>query len=183
MLHFLYFNGLILQLVLMVIDKLQKIIYSKSRKEQRGVIMKITIDYDSSINETEIHIKCNSMSEQIETFISELCLNDSKMVGYIDDEAFFVPLTEILYFEAVDSKVFFYTKENYYRCKSTLIILEENLKNTTFSRISKTSIANLKKLISIKKAENSKLLATLTNGEKIIVSRKYVDEIKRKLGV
>ncbi len=48
-----------------------------------GVIMKITIDYDSSINETEIHIKCASMNEQIENFISELCLNDSKMVGYI----------------------------------------------------------------------------------------------------
>ena len=167
----------------MVIDKLQKIIYSKNRKEQRGVIMKITIDYDSSINETEIHIKCASMNEQIENFISELCLNDSKMVGYIDDEAFFISLSEILYFEAVDSKIFFYTKDNFYRCKSTLVILEENLKNTTFSRISKTAIANLKKLISIKKADNSKLIATFINGEKIIVSRKYVDEIKRKLGV
>ena len=146
-------------------------------------MMKITIDYDSSINETEIHIKCASMNEQIENFISELCLNDSKMVGYIDDEAFFISLSEILYFEAVDSKIFFYTKDNFYRCKSTLVILEENLKNTTFSRISKTAIANLKKLISIKKADNSKLIATFINGEKIIVSRKYVDEIKRKLGV
>ena len=173
-----HFTCLILQLALGVIDKLQKIIYSKNRKEQRGVIMKITIDYDSSIIETEIHIKCASMNEQIESFISELCLNDSKMVGYIDDEAFFIPLSEILYFEAVDSKIFFYTKENFYRCKSTLVVLEENL-----SRISKTAIANLKKLISIKKADNSKLLATLVNGEKIIVSRKYVDEIKRKLGV
>ncbi len=145
--------------------------------------MKITIDYDSSINETEIHIKCASMNEQIENFISELCLNDSKMVGYIDDETFFIPLSEILYFEAVDSKIFFYTKDNFYRNKSTLIVLEENLKNTTFSRISKTAIANLKKLTSIKKADNSKLIATFINGEKIIVSRKYVDEIKRKLGV
>ena len=145
--------------------------------------MKITIDYDSSITETEIHIKCTSLNEQIENFISELCLNNSKMVGYIDDEAFFIPLSEILYLEAVDSKTFFYTKDNFYRSKSTLIVLEENLKNTTFSRISKTAIANLKKLISIKKADNSKLIATFINGEKIIVSRKYVDEIKRKLGV
>lgn len=145
--------------------------------------MKITIDYDNSINETEIHIKCVSMNEQIENFISELCLNDSKVVGYIENEAFFIPLSEILYFEAVDSKVFFYTKESFYRCKTTLVILEGNLKNTSFSRISKTAIANLRKLISIKKADNSKLIATFINGEKIIVSRKYVDEIKRKLGV
>ena len=145
--------------------------------------MKITIDYDNSIQETEIHIKCAFMTEQMESIISELCLNDSKMVGYIDDEAFFIPLSDILYFEAVDSKVFFYTKDNFYRSKSTLGALEENLKSTSFSRISKTTIANLKKLISIKKADNSKLTATLINGEKIIVSRTYVDEIKRKLGV
>jgi DNA-binding LytR/AlgR family response regulator len=36
---------------------------------------------------------------------------------------------------------------------------------------------------SIKPEENSRLLATLTNGEKILVSRQYVAEIKQKLGV
>ncbi len=145
--------------------------------------MKIIIDYDSSLTETEIHIKCSSVNEQIEKLISEICLTDSKIVGYIDNEAFFIPLTDILYFEAVDSKAFFYTKENYYRYKSTLISLEESLKSTSFLRVSKTVIANLKKLTSIKKSENSKLIATLINGEKLVISRKYVDEIKRKLGV
>ena len=145
--------------------------------------MKIIIDYDSTVLETEIHIKCSSDNEQIEKLISEICLYDSKIVGYIDNEAFFIPLSEILYFEAVDSKSFFYTKENFYRYKSTLLALEESLKNTSFQRVSKTVIANMKKLTSIKKSDNSRLLATLTNGEKIVISRKYVNEIKRKLEV
>lgn len=145
--------------------------------------MKIIIDYDSSALETEIHIKCSSDNEQIEKLISEICLSDSKIVGYIDNEAFFIPLSEILYFETVDSKSFFYTKESFYRYKSTLLALEESLKNTSFQRVSKTVIANLKKLTSIKKSDNSRLIATLINGEKIVISRKYVNEIKRKLEV
>jgi len=145
--------------------------------------VKIIIDYNSSLAETEIHIKCSSVNEQIENLISEICIADSKIVGYIDNETFFIPLSDILYFEVVDSKAFFYTKEKYYRYKSTLIALEEKLKNTSFLRVSKTVIANLKKLTSIKKSENSKLIATLINGEKLVISRKYVDEIKRKLGV
>lgn len=31
--------------------------------------------------------------------------------------------------------------------------------------------------------ENSRLVATMLNGEKLIVSRQYVSEIKKKLGV
>ena len=61
--------------------------------------------------------------------------------------------------------------------------IEESLKNLRFSRISKTVIANLDKMLSIRKAENSRLTATLVNQEKLIVSRQYVSEIKKKLGV
>ncbi len=145
--------------------------------------MKIKIDQDKAITEIEIYIKCPTVTEQIEKIISEISIADSKIVGYIDNEAFFIPLSEILYFEAVDAKVFFYTKEKYYRYKSTLLAIEESLQSTSFQRVSKTVIANLKKLTSIKKSDNSKLIATLTNGEKIIISRKYVNQIKRKLEV
>ena len=145
--------------------------------------MKIKIDQDQSITETEIYIKCSAVTEQIEKIISELSIADSKIVGYIDNEAFFIPINEILYFEAVEAKTFFYTKDNFYKTKLTLLSAEEKLKSTSFQRVSKTVIANLKKLTSIKKSDNSRLIATLTNGEKLIISRKYVAEIKRKLEV
>lgn len=145
--------------------------------------MKIKIDQDKAITETEIYIRCSAVTEQIEKIISELSIADSKIVGYIDNEAFFIPITDILYFEAVDAKNFFYTKDNFYKTKLTLLSAEEKLNCTHFTRVSKTVIVNLKKLTSIKKAGNSKLIATLTNGEKIIISRKYVNEIKRKLEV
>ena len=127
-----HFNGLILQLILIAIDKLQKIIYSKNRKEQRGVIMKITIDYDSSIIETEIHIKCASMNEQIESFISELCLNDSKMVGYIDDEAFLYHFQKFFILKQLTQKYFSIPKKIFIGANRHLLFWKKILKIQLF---------------------------------------------------
>ena len=81
------------------------------------------------------------------------------------------------------SDLFFYTENETYESTAKLYKIEENLKNLQFARISKTVIANLDKMLSIKKSENSRLVATLVNKEKLVVSRQYVSEIKKKLGV
>ena len=70
-----------------------------------------------------------------------------------------------------------------YEIKARLYELEDKLSNTTFVRISKSVIANLRKLKSIKRTKGSRLEADLSNGEKLIVSRQYVGTIKDKLGV
>ena len=92
-------------------------------------------------------------------------------------------MKDIYYFESVDGKIFFYTEKETYEAAARLYKIEESLQNSKFARISKTAIANLSKMRSIKPAENSRLMATLLNGEKILVSRQYVSEIKQKLGV
>ena len=94
-----------------------------------------------------------------------------------------IPIKEIFYFESVDGKIFFCTENETYEAMAKLYKIEESLKNLRFSRISKTVIANLDQMLSIRKAENSRLTAALVNEEKLIVSRQYVSEIKKKLGV
>jgi len=88
-----------------------------------------------------------------------------------------------LYFESVDDKIFFCTKDNTYETPMRLYKIEEKLAATPFSRISKSVIANLKKVRSIKIEAHGRLLATLQSGEKLLISRQYVPEIKKKLGV
>ncbi|MBO5212785.1 MAG: LytTR family transcriptional regulator DNA-binding domain-containing protein [Clostridia bacterium] len=145
--------------------------------------MKITVTQNSSVSETQVHIICSQMSSELEEIISNLGLCDHTFAGILNNEIFFIPMKDILYFESVDKKTFFYTNESTYESKIRLISIDQNLDNTYFSRISKTVIANLKKLKSIKPDKSSKLIATLLNGEKLMVSRKYVMDIKKKLGV
>lgn len=123
------------------------------------------------------------MTNEVRDIISNFAVVGSTFAGKKEEETFFIPIQDIFYFESVDGSIFFYTENETYEATAKLYKIEESLKNLKFARISKTVIANLDKMLSIKKAENSRLVATLVNKEKLVVSRQYVSEIKKKLGV
>ena len=145
--------------------------------------MKITIEKNEAYKEPEVLIKCAEVNGEIQEIISCVSVIGKNLAGEIDGETFFIPLGEIFYFESVEGSIFFYTDKQVYKCQARLYNLEEGLRDTYFVRVSKTSIVNLKKLKSIKREKNARLLGTLANGEKIIISRGYVNDIRRKLGV
>ena len=61
--------------------------------------------------------------------------------------------------------------------------LEDYLKDHSFFRTSKTTIINLRRTKSIRREIGARLLLTMDNQEKIIVSRQYAGSIKHALGV
>ena len=145
--------------------------------------MKIVIKQDDSVGETEITVVCRQIDAEIEQILSAVSLIGNTVAGVRGDETCFIPLKEILYFESVDNKVFFYTDGETYETTVKLYQLEEKLQNSKFARISKSVLANLNRFHSIRPEKNSRLTATLMNGEKLVVSRQYIGEIKKKLGV
>lgn len=145
--------------------------------------MKITIEHDAGIAEPEITVKYGYLSSELEDILAYISLADNRMAGSLNGETYFIKTADILYFETVDRKVFFYTEENTFETKTKIYRIEETLLNTPFTRISKSTIVNLRKIKCINPEKHSKLCATLTNGEKLIVSRQYLNTIKEKLGV
>ena len=145
--------------------------------------MKVTIDKNESYFDSEIIVKCKEIDDVLQDIISYIGIADKNMIGEIDGEMFFVPLNSIFYFESVDKTIYIYTDKQVYKSSAKLYILEEQLVDTYFARVSKTTILNLKKLNSIKAAKNAKLEGLLVNDEKILISRQYVAEIKKRLGV
>ena len=145
--------------------------------------MKIEIIQSEDFKETEITIKAKYIDEELSEILACLSLIGNTVAGEKEGTVSFIPLKDIYYFESVDNKTFFYTKDEVYEIKARLYELSEKLSNTSFVRISKSTIANMKKLRSIKRAKGSRLEADLVNGEKLLVSRQYVSAIKDKLGV
>ena len=97
-----------------------------------------------------------------------------------DSKTVLLEVNFIYYIESVDKKTFVYTKENCYESKLRLYELEETL-GAYFLRISKSMIVNLKKIKGVKSDLSGRMEATMLNGEKIVISRSYVKEIKRRL--
>ena len=145
--------------------------------------LKLTIREDPNINETEVSVVCPKMTAEVEEIVANIGLIGQTFAGKKEGATFFIPASDIFYFESVDGNTFFYTEGETYEATARLYKIEESLQNLKFARVSKTVIANLRKMRCIMPAQNSRLVATLINDEKIVVSRQYVSEIKKKLGV
>jgi len=123
------------------------------------------------------------MTPEIMRLIDAFKSQTTTLVGYTGNEMHTISAMDVFYIEAVDNRVFLYCEHDVYETKQRLYKLEEMLENDDFSRISKSIIANLSKIKSFVPAVYGRLEAILVNGEKIIISRQYVSELKKKLGL
>lgn len=144
--------------------------------------MKITIEAPKPGEEDEIIVRCASLDERVLKLIQSLRTED-KLTGYIEDKIVKLSLKEIYYFEAVDNKVFSYTAKETFEIHKKLYEIEQEFEHTDFLRISKSVIVNVSKIAYVKPIFNGRFEAKLKNDEKVIVSRQYVTELKKKLGI
>lgn len=145
--------------------------------------MKIIIEEIEGFGETEIVIKCESISDEITEFINEYKLLNNKIWGTLNKESYIIDPIDIYYIETVESKVFAYTIDKIYELNQKLYVLEKLLPKKHFFRVSKSMILNISKIVSIKSLLNGKLQVKLNNNENVIISRNYVGLFKEKLGV
>lgn len=142
--------------------------------------MKITIHTSEMVIDTEIKIMCNCLTPEIEKIISTLKVLDKQLVATKENETFFIGISEILFVETVDKKSFVYTVKDLYETEMKLYELEEQF---GFFRAGKSCIINLKYIKSLKAEFDRRIKVTMENGEQIIVSRQYAEELKKRLGV
>ncbi len=145
--------------------------------------MKIIIEECKPGEEDQIIIRCREMNENLLRIISELKAGQKKLTGIQDGVITMIDPANVYYFEGVDNKVFLYCKQNVYEIKQKLYEIEEEFKDTYFFRASKSVILNIKKIKSISPAYSGRFEALLFNGEKVVISRQYVPEFKKKLGL
>ncbi|OEH84156.1 histidine kinase [Desulfuribacillus stibiiarsenatis] len=145
--------------------------------------MKLTINQSSEYKDVEIIIQCGIIDERLDKLISLIRLYSFSIIGKRGQRTYNIPLEDIYYFESLEDRTFIYIKDDVLETDLKLYELENQLVDTRFLRISKSSILNLEKLSSVRALLNGKYEAQLTNQEKVIISRHYVTAFKEKFGV
>lgn len=145
--------------------------------------MKITIQECPPEEEEEIIIRCRAVDESLLKLIYSLRTGREKLTVSKGDKIFQVKPSDVYYFETVDNKVFACLEKEVFDTKSKLYELEKQLENTDFFRASKSTIINLARVKNICPAFNGRFEVCMENGEKLIVSRQYVPDLKKKLGL
>jgi len=144
--------------------------------------LKININIDPSVTETQVLITAASLSDELEKIMANLRAMDFNLTGMNRGQTFILDPTEILYIDTVDKKTFLYTQSDVYESNLKLYELEQQLSSNDFFRAGKSSIINFNKIKSLKSDMDGRIIVVMDNGEKLIVSKQYASYIKTKLG-
>ena len=153
-----------------------------SKTEVRRMF-KITIKQTGKDDEEEIIIKCHEINDEVLSIVNRLKKNETILLGSKNNEVFRLSLKDVFYIESVDNKTFICLQKNVYESKLKLYEIEEQIQNTKFFRCSKSMILNIAKIRSVSPAINGRFEAKLINGETVIISRQYVPQLKKRLGM
>lgn len=141
--------------------------------------MKIEIKQDIQFMEDKVLIQCNQITPKINELAKIIKQFDEQLEVQLNEHTLKIELDSILYAESVDGKTFLYSKEKIYLYKYSLTHLENQLKSMYFVRISKNTLLNMNTLKSVKPHVNHRLKAYLNNGETLLISRNYIQDVKK----
>ena len=126
----------------------------------------------------ELEIICHEETEEVKDIITFVKSRQGKLTGICEGQQHEIPIADVYYVETVDNSVFIYGQNKVYETKQKLYELEGMLREKYFLRVSKSLVLNLMKIKSIKPALNGRYSAILHSGEEVIISRKYVAQLK-----
>jgi len=145
--------------------------------------MKIIKKLKKELDEVEVVVSYSEESFYIKRIIASLENLDIDLTGYKNQSYYRLHTNEILYIESIDRKTYLYSESDFYESKMTLYELELLLKESCFIRISKSMIVNLNRVRSLQAEVGRRILMTMDNKEKILVSRHYANHVKEELGI
>lgn len=151
--------------------------------------MQIEVKIDDSVKETKITILAGRMDDEVKAIIgklSEECVsaNQCQMIaGFRGDEMRLLEQEDISRIQAYDGKVCASTPYGEYTLKHRLYELEDRLDKSRFIRISNSEIINLKKAKTFDLSLSGTICVAMQDTTVAYVSRRYVQKIKRILGI
>ena len=140
--------------------------------------MKLIMTKKSGLAETEVEVRYPELNDDIRNLARRIEQHDSYICGTDSERQYRIRIDDICYAESVDKKTFIYTKTEVFRCELRLYEILEKVKDFDFVQISKACIVNIDVIDNIQSLANSRLQVTLTNGEKVNVSRTFLPQIK-----
>lgn len=146
--------------------------------------MKIQIEFDGALEETQVLIRCRELDEQI-TRIQQMLVEASKQerqfVFYKGDTEFYLSINDVLFLETDGKTIQVHTRDDIYQTRYKLYELEELLPGH-FMRVSKSAILNTHHVYSITRNLSSSSVVQFRNSHKqVYVSRMYYKPLKSKL--
>ena len=140
--------------------------------------MKIIIEPQNKVEELLVKILCREENEEVHRLYKYIANYAEPLWASKDGIQHKLFETDLYYADTVEGKTFLYTANEVYETSESLLSIEHHLKGKQFVRISKNCLINIDFLSKVEPYSNHRLLAHMKNGEKLIVGRTYIPELK-----
>jgi len=146
--------------------------------------MKVNVEIDPNCKETEIIIRTNNLTDEINDIIQKISVSNQKILaGFSNDDVHLLDVVDVIRIYSLDKKVIAETMSEEFILRMRLYELAERLDQMRFVRISHSEIVNLKAVKKIDLSFAGTIAITLANKKTAYVSRRYVGKIKKLLGI
>ena len=148
-----------------------------------GLLVKVKVDISKEHKEPYAVVYASEITDEIQRIIDYLGSNNTPITALRNEEDIVILKPEEIYMVTIqDGNTIIYDKNQSYRSRKRLYELSEQL-GKGFMQISKSTLINLSYIDSIEPDFSGSLLLKLKNGNKDYVSRTYLKEFKKYLGL
>ena len=146
--------------------------------------MKVDIRLDGGYDEPLAVIYTSEITDEVTEAIKRLKDTGNDIItGFNEDSAEIISPDDIYRVYAESQKVIAVTDKGMFRLRMRLYQVEERLAGRKFARISNSEIINLSKTANFDLSFAGTIQVKMKNGDTTFVSRRYVSEIKKILGI
>jgi len=145
--------------------------------------VKVSIDVSAEYKEPYAVIHTDKVTDEIRRIVDLFSGNETPVTALQNEEEIVVLQPKEIYMVRIEGgDTVIYGEKQKYRSRKRLYELADIL-GKQFMQISKTTLINLSYIDSIEPGFSGTMLMKLKNGNKDYVSRKYLPEFKRYLGL
>ncbi len=143
--------------------------------------MKLIKTKEENLEENYLELHYEKIDEETNAVLDRLRNTLKYVEGHTEDGKVNIAVTDIYYFEAVDRKIFAYTKDTCVEVRENLRDLIEEYSKSGFVRISKSAVVNIYKIKKLQGDINMRVLIYLKNDEMLIMNRSYKKDFYDRL--
>ncbi len=145
--------------------------------------MKFQIEFDENSTEPTVVIRCKELTDEVIALQKAFGKTNGlsqQLALYKDDTEYFMPVSEIIFFETEEKNVKVHTLDNVYSTKLKLYEIEE-MYPQSFMRVSKSAIINVGKIYAITRNLSGCFVQFERSVKQVYVSRMFYKELRDRL--
>lgn len=143
----------------------------------------LILDHSLPDDVVKIYSKDAQLGARILSYIDHFTTDLENLVIRSEDGVIIIKKMDIVSAAIYDKTLTIYTKEDEIKTSKTLSALMKELDSKTFLQVSKSEMLNIHMIKRVEPSFSGNLVARMTYGDKVIISRRYVSKLKERLGI